>query len=111
MADAGSVPPTDPDVRAEIVGNVRRFVSREVLPQAIELWHADAFPDAIVAQMRERGVFGVSIPEAYGGLGLDLLPYIGVIEELSYGWMSLSGIIKTHPMLATILMHHGPDEQ
>src|SRR3954451_21378904 len=111
MADAGSVPPTDPDVRAEIVGNVRRFVSREVLPQAIELEHADAFPDAIVAQMREMGLFGLTVPESYGGLGLDLLTYIGVIEELSYGWMSLSGVINTHTMLATILLQHGSEEQ
>jgi alkylation response protein AidB-like acyl-CoA dehydrogenase len=112
MADAApSVPPTDPDLRAEIVGNVRRFVAREVLPNAIELEHADAFPDAIVAHMRDMGLFGLTIPETYGGLGLDLLTYIGVIEELSYGWMSLSGIINTHTMLATILLHHGTEEQ
>src|SRR5436190_6422281 len=111
MADGAAVETTDPAIRAEIVGNVRRFVEREVLPQAIELEHADEFPEAIVAQMRAMGLFGLTIPEAYGGLGLDLLTYIGVIEELSYGWMSLSGIINTHTMLATILMHHGTDEQ
>ena len=102
---------TDPELRAEIVGNVRRFVEREVLPRANELEHADTFPDAIVAQMREMGLFGLTIPEQYGGLGLDLLTYIGVVEELSYGWMSLSGILNTHTMLATLLMHHGTDEQ
>src|SRR4051794_18478856 len=111
MPEAGSVTPTDPELRAEIVGNVRRFVEREVVPQANELEHADAFPEQIVAQMREMGLFGLTIPETYGGLGLDLLTYIGVIEELSYGWMSLSGILNTHTMLATLLMHHGSDEQ
>ena len=61
--------------------------------------------------MRELGLFGVTIPEEHGGLGLDLLTYIGVIEELAYGWMSLTGIINTHTMVATLLMHHGDDAQ
>ena len=111
MADGAAVTPTDPELREEIVGNVRRFVAREVLPNAIALEHADEFPEAIVAQMRELGLFGLTIPEQYGGLGLDLLTYIGVIEELSYGWMSLSGILNTHTMLATILLQHGTEEQ
>jgi len=106
-----TVAPTDPELRAEMVGNVRRFVAREVLPHANELEHADEFPEQINAQMRELGLFGITIPEQYGGLGLDLLTYIGVVEELSYGWMSLSGILNTHTMLATILMHHGTEEQ
>src|SRR3954468_3065196 len=111
MADGPGVTPTDPGLRAEIVGNVRHFVTREVLPRAIELEHADEFPEAIVAQMRELGLFGLTIPEQYGGLGLDLLTYVGVIEELSYGWMSLSGIINTHTMVATLLVHHGSEDQ
>lgn len=103
--------PTDPEVRREIVDSVRRFVQREVIPTANDLEHADEFPDHIVAQMRELGLFGITIPERYGGLGLDLLTYIGVIEALSYGWMSLSGILNTHTMLATLLMQHGTAEQ
>src|SRR4051794_17354264 len=102
---------TDPELRREIVESVRRFVAREVIPYASDLEHADAYPDDIVAQMRELGLFGVTIPEAYGGLGLDLLTYIGVIEELAYGWMSLTGIVNTHTMVATLLMYHGSDEQ
>ena len=61
--------------------------------------------------MRELGLFGVTIPEAYGGLGLDLLTYIGIIEELAYGWMSLTGIVNTHTMAATLIMAHGSEEQ
>src|SRR5580704_9989411 len=61
--------------------------------------------------MKELGLFGITIPEAYGGLGLDLLTYIGVIEELSYGWMSLTGIVNTHTMAATLIMTHGNEEQ
>jgi alkylation response protein AidB-like acyl-CoA dehydrogenase len=102
---------TDPEVRREIVENVRRFVAREVAPHVAALERADAFPDEIVTQMRELGLFGVTIPETYGGLGLDLLTYIGVIEELAYGWMSLTGIVNTHTMAATLLLAHGTAEQ
>jgi alkylation response protein AidB-like acyl-CoA dehydrogenase len=64
-----------------------------------------------VATMRELGLFGVTIPEEHGGLGLDLLTYIGVIEELAYGWMSLTGVVNTHTMAATLIMAHGTAEQ
>jgi alkylation response protein AidB-like acyl-CoA dehydrogenase len=103
--------PSDPDVRQEIVATVRRFVANEVIPVASELEREDSFPFDIVEQMRALGLFGVTIPEDYGGLGLDLLTYIGVIEEVAYGWMSLTGIINTHTMVATLLMAHGNDQQ
>jgi alkylation response protein AidB-like acyl-CoA dehydrogenase len=101
----------DESVRAEIIETVRKFVQRDVIPVASDLEHADAYPDEIVATMRELGLFGITIPEAYGGLGLDLLTYVGVIEELSYGWMSLTGIVNTHTMAATLIMAHGSEEQ
>jgi alkylation response protein AidB-like acyl-CoA dehydrogenase len=106
-----SVEPTDPEIRQEIIDNVRRFVTREVVPAVAELERADEFPTGIVEAMLELGLFGVTIPEEYGGLGLDLLTYIGVIEELAAGWMSLTGILNTHTMVATLLMVHGTDEQ
>jgi alkylation response protein AidB-like acyl-CoA dehydrogenase len=102
---------TDDDVRHEIIETVRRFVGKEVIPVASELEHEDRYPAEIVARMRDLGLFGVTIPETYGGLGLDLLTYIGVIEELAYGWMSLTGVINTHTMAATLIMAHGNDEQ
>lgn len=102
---------TDPEVRREILETVRRFVAREVIPVASDLEHEDRFPAEIVEQMKGLGLFGVTIPEAYGGLGLDLLTYVGIIEELAYGWMSLTGIVNTHTMVATLLMHHGDDDQ
>jgi len=101
----------DEAVRAEIIDTVRKFVQRDVIPVAPELEHADTYPEEIVATMRELGLFGVTIPETYGGLGLDLLTYVGVIEELSYGWMSLTGIVNTHTMAATLIMTHGSEEQ
>ena len=102
---------TDPEVRREIVATVRRFVERDVVPVAADLERADRFPAEIVEQMRGLGLFGVTIPEAHGGLGLDLLTYIGIIEELAAGWMSLTGIVNTHTMAATLIMSHGTDEQ
>jgi butyryl-CoA dehydrogenase len=102
---------TDPDVRAEIIDTVRRFVAKDVIPVAASYEREDAFPAEIVAQMRELGLFGLVIPEEHGGLGLDLLTYIGVIEELAYGWMSLTGILNTHTMCATLIMKHGDEEQ
>ncbi len=108
---AASPAETDPQVRHEIIDTVRRFVTREVIPQAAELERVDEFPATIVQSMRELGLFGVTIPEQFGGLGLDLLTYIGIIEELAAGWMSLTGIVNTHTMAATLIMVHGTEEQ
>ena len=103
--------PTDPELRGDILGTVRSFVAKEVIPVAPELERADTYPAEIVAGMKELGLFGVTIPEPYGGLGLDLLTYVGIIEELSYGWMSLSGIVNTHTMAATLIVQHGTEDQ
>ena len=102
---------TDPEIRHELIETVRRFIAREVMPVATEIEHADAYPEAIVEQMKALGLFGITIPEEYGGLGLDLLTYIGVVEELAYGWMSLSGIVNTHTIAAYLIVHHGTEEQ
>jgi len=103
--------PTDPAIRDELIATVRRFVTRDVLPVASDLEHADEYPADLVATMRDLGLFGATIAPEYGGLGLDLLTYIGVIEELAAGWMSLSGILNTHVMVATLIGAHGTDEQ
>jgi butyryl-CoA dehydrogenase len=108
---AATDPATDPEVRRELVDVVRRFVTREVVPVASELEHADRYPEAIVERMKELGLFGVTIPEQHGGLGLDLLTYVAVVEELAYGWMSLSGVVNTHTIAAYLLVHHGTPEQ
>ena len=101
----------DQELRSEILATVRRFVAREVVPVASEFEHEDRFPTEIVDGMRSLGLFGITIPEAYGGLGLDLLTYVEVIEELAAGWMSLTGVVNTHTMAATLLMQHGNEEQ
>jgi alkylation response protein AidB-like acyl-CoA dehydrogenase len=111
VATSSATAGTDPEVRREIIETVRRFVDREVSPVVADLEREDRFPAEIVEQMRGLGLFGVTIPEGYGGLGLDLLTYIGVIEELAYGWMTLTGVVNTHTMAATLVMHHGSGDQ
>jgi len=108
---AGASRDESAELRREIVEVVRRFVAKEVAPVASELERADEYPTALVDQMRALGLFGVTIPERYGGLGLDLVTYVGIIEELAYGWMSLTGIVNTHTMVATLLVAHGTEEQ
>jgi butyryl-CoA dehydrogenase len=102
---------TDPEVREALVETVRRFVEKDVVPVASDLEHADEFPEALVATMRDFGLFGVTIPDEYGGLGLDLPTYVAVIEELAAGWMSLTGILNTHVMAANLIKMHGTEEQ
>jgi alkylation response protein AidB-like acyl-CoA dehydrogenase len=102
---------TDPEIRAEVVDTVRRFVARDVLPVASEFELANRYPEALIDQMKQLGLFGITIPEQYGGLGLDLLTYIGVIEELAYGWMSLTGVVNTHTIAASLIMANATEEQ
>jgi alkylation response protein AidB-like acyl-CoA dehydrogenase len=102
---------TDPEIRDELRATVRRWVEREVLPVADDLEHSDTYPADLVAQMQAMGLFGITIPEEHGGLGLDLHAYIAVIEELAAGWMSLSGIINTHTIAASLIMRQGSPEQ
>ncbi len=97
--------------REAVVAAVREFVERDVLPVASEYEHADEFPEPLVETMKELGLFGVTIPEAYGGLGLDLTTYALIQVELSRGWMSLSGVLNTHFISAWMIGEHGTDEQ
>ncbi|WP_149264452.1 acyl-CoA dehydrogenase family protein [Actinomadura sp. K4S16] len=99
------------DEQREIIATVRTFVDKEILPVATELEHADAYPQAIVDGMRDLGLFGLTIGEEHGGLGQSLLTYALVVEELSRGWMSVSGIVNTHFIGAWMIAQHGTAEQ
>ncbi|HBH04545.1 MAG TPA: hypothetical protein DDZ42_21970 [Candidatus Rokubacteria bacterium] len=94
-----------------VLDAVRTFVRDEVRPAAPALEHADRYPDALVARMRELGLFGALIPTAYGGLGLDVTTYARIIEELCRGFMSLAGVVNSHTMMTLIVLHHGTEEQ
>ena len=84
----------------EMVEAVRRFVDREVIPAANELEHNDEYPHALVARMKELGLFGATIPQEHGGLGLSFVTYARIMAELSRGWMSLAGVINSHLIMA-----------
>ena len=99
------------DEQKDITEMVRQFVDNEVIPTAEEHDHEDTFPDEVVDQMKELGLFGVTIPEEYGGMGLDLTTYAMIVEELSRGWISVSGIVNTHFIGSYLLMKFGTDEQ
>ncbi len=95
----------------EVVATAREWVEREVYPVASDYEHADEFPAPLVEDMKALGLFGVTIPERYGGLGLDLLTYVLIQIELSRGWMSLSGVLNTHFISAWMIETHGTEEQ
>jgi alkylation response protein AidB-like acyl-CoA dehydrogenase len=99
------------DVQGEILKTVRDFVDREILPVATELEHKDEYPTEIVEKMKQLGLFGLTIPEDYGGIGESLLTYALVVEEIARGWMSVSGIVNTHFIVAYMLLQHGTEEQ
>ena len=99
------------EVRNQIVTLVRDFVRREVEPIAQEYDNEDIYPQQLIEPMREMGLFGITIPEEYGGLGLDHTTFATIFEELSRGWMSVSGIIGTHHVLAHIVANFGTDYQ
>ena len=99
------------DIQEEILKTVRKFVEEKILPVATELEHKDEYPTAIVEGLKELGIFGLMIPEEYDGLGESLLTYALVVEEIARGWMSVSGVINTHFIVAYMLMQHGTEEQ
>src|SRR5213595_2828844 len=89
------------EVQTEILSTVRDFVDKEVIPHAQEL----------VDGMKEMGLFGLMIPEEYDGLGESLLTYALVVEQIARGWMSVSGVINTHFIVAYMIARHGTEEQ
>ncbi len=101
---------TDADKQL-MIAEVRRFVDREVIPAAHDIERSDTYPQALVDDLRQMGIFSATIPEAYGGLGLDFVTYTRIVEELARGWMSLAGIVNTHVLVAYMIAAFGTEEQ
>ena len=95
----------------EIVATVREFVDRDVIPVASELEHRDEFPTSLVETMKQMGLFGTTIPEEYGGLGLGLDTYAMILMELSRGWVTLPGIMNGSFISSHMIGMHGTEEQ
>ena len=111
MAVETSVYNDTTDEQKAIIEMVRQFVDEQIIPNAEHYDGADEYPAPIVDQLKELGLFGITIPEEYGGLGLDLTTYVMVVEELSRGWISISGVINTHFIGSYLLLKYGSDEQ
>ncbi|TCJ22409.1 acyl-CoA dehydrogenase family protein [Nocardioides jejuensis] len=99
------------EIQQEILSTVRQFVNDKIIPVAQDLEHSDTYPQEIIDGLKELGVFGLTIPEEFGGLGESILTYALVVEEIARGWMSVSGVINTHFIAAYLLMQHGTEEQ
>ncbi len=105
------MPSVSTETRTQIVSLVREFVTQDVLPIAGLYDNEDIYPAELVPTMRELGLFGITIPEEFGGLGLDHTTMAMIFEELSKGWMSVAGIIGTHHVMASIIGDFGTEEQ
>jgi alkylation response protein AidB-like acyl-CoA dehydrogenase len=90
---------------------IRAFVDKEIIPVARDMEHSGEYPTAIVEHMKEMGLFGMTIPEEFGGLGVDMTTFSIVFEELSRGWMGVAGILGSHSMACFIISKNGTPEQ
>ena len=102
---------TSEDDRKQIVNMVREFIKRDVEPIASVYDNEDIYPHELIPKMQELGLFGITIPREYGGLELDFTTFAMIFEEMSKGWMSLSGIIGTHHVLSHIVATYGTQSQ
>ncbi|GAA5129595.1 acyl-CoA dehydrogenase family protein [Haloechinothrix salitolerans] len=94
-----------------VVDTVRDFVDREVRPIARELEHENTYPEKLIEQMKELGIYGLAIPEPYGEVHVSTRCYVGVTTELARGWMSLAGAMGGHTVVAKLLARFGTTEQ
>ncbi|HLJ35244.1 MAG TPA: acyl-CoA dehydrogenase family protein, partial [Ktedonobacteraceae bacterium] len=109
MSEMSNVP--NDTEKQMVIDEVRRFVEREVIPVAHDLEKSDSYPVALIDKLKTMGVFAATIPEEYGGLGFDFGTYVQIVEELACGWMSLSGIVNTHVLVAYMIAAHGTEGQ
>ena len=94
-----------------LVSTVRRFVDRDVKPVVSELEHADTYPGELIETMKQIGIYGLAIPEQYGGAAVSMPCYVHVTEELARGWMSLAGAMGGHTVVAKLLCDFGTEDQ
>ncbi len=99
------------EVTDVMIDTIARFVDDDVIPHVNEFELDDTYPDAMVDQLQAFGLFGATIPEEHGGLGLDVSTYARVVEELSRGWMSLSGVLNSHLIAAQLIGQFGTEGQ
>jgi alkylation response protein AidB-like acyl-CoA dehydrogenase len=101
----------EPPERGKLLHTIRTFVERDIIPAAAKCDLSDDYPMEIVERLKELGLFGAVIPKEYGGLGLDSTTYAMIVEEICRGWMSVSGVLNTHLIMASIVFRFGTEEQ
>jgi alkylation response protein AidB-like acyl-CoA dehydrogenase len=94
-----------------ILSTVRKFVAKEVLPVASEMEHRNEYPHELVRQMQEMGLFGLNIPEEYGGAAVDTTTFARIFEEISKGWLGLAGVIGSNSVMCDVVVRFGTEEQ
>jgi alkylation response protein AidB-like acyl-CoA dehydrogenase len=99
------------DEFADLLDVLERWLTRDVAPEVNRIEHADEYPSSFVEAMREFGLFGATIPLEFGGMGLSAGEYATVVELISTVWMSLTGVINSHLMMAELIRRYGTDEQ
>ncbi len=99
------------DEKQLTLGTVRQFVEKEVIPVASAMEHRDEYPHALVSQMKEMGLFGLNIPEKYGGSGVDTTTLAMIFEEISRGWLGLAGILGTNSVMCDVIARFGTEQQ
>ena len=99
------------DERELILSTVRRFIQKEVIPVASAMEHRDEYPYQLVAQMKEMGLFGLNIPEEFGGSGVDTSTLAMICEEIAGGWLGLSGVVGTNSVMCDVVVRFGTEEQ
>jgi alkylation response protein AidB-like acyl-CoA dehydrogenase len=99
------------DEETMLVETVRAFIDRDVKPTVRDVEHANEYPEAWIEQMKRIGIYGLAIPEAYGGSPVSTRCYVLVTQELSRGWMSLAGAMGGHTVVAKLLALFGTEEQ
>jgi alkylation response protein AidB-like acyl-CoA dehydrogenase len=99
------------DDEAMLVATVREFVDKEVRPTVREVEHANEYPEAWIEQMKRIGIYGLAVPEEYGGTPVSMPCYVLVTQELARGWMSLAGAMGGHTVVAKLLALFGTDDQ
>jgi alkylation response protein AidB-like acyl-CoA dehydrogenase len=102
---------TDSDHLGLMLSTLRKWLQSDVKPVVLELDHADIYPSDAVEQMKEFGLFGATIPTAFGGLGLSALSYAEIVSVISETWMSLTGVLNSHLMMAHLINRFGTQEQ
>ncbi|MFE9322337.1 acyl-CoA dehydrogenase family protein [Nocardia sp. NPDC052278] len=95
----------------QVVATVREWVDREVRPVARDLEHANEYPEKLIEQMKQLGIYGLAIPEPYGEAPVSMPCYVGVTEELARGWMSLAGAMGGHTVVSKLILTFGTEEQ